>query len=105
MLRTRALKGSELWQLPQDRRNEAVFEQNRHRLLKDVRVEAAGVHQRLVVELVGWEDGDLVDPARFAGMPADWQPPEGDRRQQLLSSIETGGTTYRPGWRSMNDGL
>lgn len=43
LLRARALVGSDLWNLPQDERNAAVFEQNRDRLLPDVLAEARAV--------------------------------------------------------------
>src|SRR3972149_1809130 len=51
VLRARALVGSDLWNLPHDERNAAIFERNRHRPLSDVLAEAQQVFPQLV-ELV-----------------------------------------------------
>jgi hypothetical protein len=69
-----ALVGSELWNLPQDQRNAAIYEQNRQRDLDDVLREAQQVFQELVAALAPLSNEDLNDPARFPGMPPDWVP-------------------------------
>lgn len=74
MIRTRALAGSELWVLPLDERNNAIYRANRDRPLAEVRREAAAVYAELLEALETLSDEDLVDPAHFPGMPADWQP-------------------------------
>ena len=74
VLRARALVGSDLWNLPLDQRNAAIFEQNRHRPLSDVLTEAQQIFPHLVELVQTLDDQDLIDPSRFAQMPADWQP-------------------------------
>lgn len=76
MLRARALVGSPLWNLPTDERNAAIYEQNRHRPLKDVLAEAGQAYPQLLAELEKIASEDLNDPDRFAGMPPDWVPAE-----------------------------
>jgi hypothetical protein len=74
LIDARALAGSEAWELSLDERNEAIYQANRERTLDEVREEAAEVHARLLEALETLLDEDLNDPARFAGMPSDWQP-------------------------------
>jgi hypothetical protein len=70
----RALVGSELWELPQDERNRAVFEQNRHRDLGEVLADSGAVFARFVAALEALSADEVNDPQRFAGMPAGWRP-------------------------------
>jgi hypothetical protein len=72
--RAHALVGSELWQLSEDERNAAVFEQNRGRELHDVLSESRHVFQEYLAALAALSEVDLNDPHRFAGMPTDWRP-------------------------------
>jgi hypothetical protein len=74
VLRAHALVGSELWNLPQDQRNTAVFEQNRDRALHDVLGESQRMFPQLLELVEALSDEDLNDPGRFAGMPNDWLP-------------------------------
>ncbi|HKZ85414.1 MAG TPA: maleylpyruvate isomerase N-terminal domain-containing protein [Anaerolineae bacterium] len=74
LLQARALLGSDLWALPPDERNVAIFERNRHRSLNDVRAEAQQVFDTLWQLMESLAEEDLIDPNRFAGMPPDWQP-------------------------------
>jgi uncharacterized damage-inducible protein DinB len=74
VLETRALVGSELWLLPTDQRNAAIFEENKHRSLQDVRAEAREVFDTLLACLERLEEQDLHDPSRFSQMPREWQP-------------------------------
>jgi len=74
VLRAHALVGSELWNLPQDQRNAAVFEQNRDRALHDVLGESQRVFPQLLELVEALSDEELNDPGRFAGMPDDWLP-------------------------------
>jgi hypothetical protein len=76
MIAARALEGSDLWNLPLDERNDAIYRANRGRSLDEVRREAAEVYARLLDALQTLSDGDLHDAGRFAGMPPDWQPVE-----------------------------
>jgi len=74
LLQARALVGSNLWDLPLDERNQAIFESNRHRSLDDVRIDAQQTYQEFVDALGPISDEDLIDARRFANMPAEWQP-------------------------------
>jgi hypothetical protein len=74
LLRARALVGSDLWNLPQDERNAAVFEQTRDRLLQDVLAEARAAGRQLMELAEALSDDDLNDAGRFADMPSDWTP-------------------------------
>jgi uncharacterized protein (TIGR03083 family) len=74
VLRTHALVGSELWNLPHDERNAAIYEQNRDRALSEVLAEARAVYDQLLVGMQSLAEEDLHDPQRFAEMPADWIP-------------------------------
>ena len=74
VIQARALVGSDLWDLPQDERNAAILEQNRHRPLGEVLAEARRVYPQLVKAIQSLDDQDLHDPARFTSMPADWVP-------------------------------
>jgi hypothetical protein len=69
-----ALVGSNLWDLPTDQRNAAIFEANRDRSLADVLTEAQQVFPQFLAAVEGLTDEDVNDPGRFAHMPADWQP-------------------------------
>ena len=74
MMETHALVGSDLWNLPSDERNAAIYEQNRARDLDDVLAEAQQVFRQLVAALEQLSNVDFNDPARFPGMPPDWTP-------------------------------
>jgi hypothetical protein len=74
LLQAHALVGSELWNLAQDERNAAIYEQNRGRPLSDVLAEARLVFEQLAAAAQSLSDEDLTDPLRFAGMPGDWTP-------------------------------
>lgn len=72
VLQARALVGSDLWNLGQDERNAAIYEQNRQRPLDDVLTETQQVFKQLIQLAQTLDDQDLNDPTRFADMPADW---------------------------------
>ncbi|MCX6030963.1 MAG: ClbS/DfsB family four-helix bundle protein [Chloroflexi bacterium] len=74
VVRTRALVGSDLWNLAQDQRNAAIFAQNRDRSLPDVLAEATRTYAEMLAAVETLTDADLADPAHFAEMPADWRP-------------------------------
>ena len=84
VLRAHALVGSELWNLPQDEENAAIYAKNRERPLDDVLREARDVYAQLLEELRGMSDEAVNDPGQFRDMPADWIP------WQVLA-----GNTYR----------
>ncbi|MBI5653173.1 MAG: ClbS/DfsB family four-helix bundle protein [Chloroflexi bacterium] len=74
LVRQRALRGSELWQLAQTARNDVIFQQNRDRALRDVLDEARAIYSQLGAALATLSDDDLDDARRFAEMPVEWQP-------------------------------
>src|SRR5262245_37896260 len=61
VLRERALVGSELWNLPLDQRNAAIFEQNKDRALDDVLEESRQVFPQLLELAAGLSDEELND--------------------------------------------
>ena len=74
VLRARALIGSELWNLPTDERNAAIFEQNKDRALDDVLQESRQMFPQLLELAAGLSDEELNDPRRFSEMPEEWTP-------------------------------
>ena len=74
MLGPRRLVGSELWNLPTDERNAAVFQENRGRPLEEVLTESRQVYQELLKQVESLSEEELHDPHRFADMPDEWVP-------------------------------
>ena len=74
LIRAHALVGSELWNLPTDERNAAIYEQTKDQPLEQVLAESQQVHQQLMEALPSLSDDDLTDPSTFPNMPPDWQP-------------------------------
>jgi len=74
LIETRVLAGSELWNLPTDEQNLAIYEENRERPLADVLADAQQVYEQLVNAVETLSDEDLNDPTRFRDMFADWIP-------------------------------
>jgi hypothetical protein len=74
VIHVRALAGSDLWDLPLDQRNAAIFEENKDRALKDVLEEYSTVFAELITAIDRLADGDLHDAGHFAQMPSDWNP-------------------------------
>jgi uncharacterized protein (TIGR03083 family) len=72
VMRERALRGSELWNLPQDERNRRVVAESWDRPLEDVLTEHREVYAALVAEVEKLSDEDLTDPSRYENMPAEW---------------------------------
>ena len=71
---THVMEGSELWLLPLEERNQAIYRLNRQRPLAEVMAESAAVFERFSAAVETLEDADLDDPARFKFMPPDWKP-------------------------------
>ena len=74
LIQAHALVGSELWNLPTDERNAAIYDQVRDQPLEQVLEESVQVHQQLLNALPSLSDEDLTDPSGFPNMPPDWQP-------------------------------
>lgn len=70
----RALVGSDLWNLPLDERNRAVYEQIKDITTAQVLAEAAEVHDKLMGLLQGLSDEELNQPPLFNDMPPQWIP-------------------------------
>lgn len=66
--------GSDLWNLPQDERNRAVYEENRDRSLADVLEESRQVFADLIEVLEEQTEEDLTDSVRYKDMPGEWLP-------------------------------
>ncbi len=74
VLQAQVLAGSDLWNLPLEQRNRAIYEEYRDLPLESVRLEEQKVYQALLQALDGLSEEDLHDPRRFTGMPTDWRP-------------------------------
>jgi hypothetical protein len=74
LVKAHALVGSELWNLPTDERNAAIYEEIRDQPLEQVLEQSAQVHQQLLELLPILSDADLTNPGNFPHMPPDWQP-------------------------------
>ncbi len=77
MLRERSIEegvSSDLWGLPLQERNTAIYEGNQHRSLEDVLAEYRQVYAELDQLLDGLSEEDLTDPSRYKDMPGDWEP-------------------------------
>ena len=69
LIQTRSLVGSDLWQLPQDERNEAVYHLYRIAPLKDILSQERQAYNQLLQEARTLNDEELNDPHRFKDMP------------------------------------
>ena len=75
VVEARALVGSDLWLLPPDERNAAIYEENHTRPLTAILTESTQIQQQLVKALSDLPHNfPLDDPAQFENMPADWIP-------------------------------
>jgi len=74
LINAHALVGSDLWNLPTDERNAAIYKEIRDQPLEQVLAESAQFHQQLMDALPSLSDEDLVDASGFPNMPPDWQP-------------------------------
>lgn len=77
VVKARALVGSELWDLPQDERNEAVVRARRSQQLSSVLDEYRAAFDDYLSAIAELSDDDLNDPDRFAGLAEQipgWRP-------------------------------
>lgn len=74
LINTRVLAGSELWTLPIDEQNAAIYEEGKERPLADILAEAEQVHAALRAALPTLSAADLQDATHFSEMPPDWKP-------------------------------
>jgi hypothetical protein len=74
LLQTRSmLTASPLWRLPLQERNRQMVEANRHQTPAEALAGSRSTYRQLWAELQKLDEADFTDPARFAGMPAEWQ--------------------------------
>lgn len=76
LIQTKALRGSELWLLPTDERNQSIYVMNRSRPLEEVLQESHRIFSQLEGLIETLEEADLIDASRYADMPPDWPPLE-----------------------------
>ncbi|HEY6540176.1 MAG TPA: DinB family protein, partial [Ktedonobacteraceae bacterium] len=76
LIQTRSLVGSDLWNLPQDERNEAVYQLYRDTPLSDILSQEREAYAQLLQEARTLTDEELNDPHRFKDMPDSegWVP-------------------------------
>lgn len=75
LLRERSLaNASSLWELSDDPRNQAIFDANRGRALRDILTEAKQVYADLLPEIEKLTEADLFQTSQYKGMPSDWIP-------------------------------
>jgi hypothetical protein len=68
------LAGSELWNLPLEERNAALYALNQNRPLREVLKEVKEVIGELLDLLEPLSEEDLHEASHFKNMPADWKP-------------------------------
>lgn len=71
---TRALVGSDLWEMTDDERNPIMVSWYRDSSLQDVLNEERQVYAQLLAEVEELSDDDLNNPRNFRDMPLDWSP-------------------------------
>lgn len=74
LLETRTLVGSDLWNLPTDERNDAIFQQYRTQPLEEALSVSRESFDRLVSAIETLAEDELSDPRRYQNMPSDWVP-------------------------------
>ena len=72
VMKTRALVGSEWWQLPTHERNARIYDEYKSAPLSDILDHAIAMHEQLIHWISTLEDADLNEPNRFEEMPEDW---------------------------------
>jgi hypothetical protein len=68
------LAGSDLWNLPLDERNAAIYALNKDRPLPEVLQEVRAVIVELLDLLETLSEEDFHEASHFANMPAEWKP-------------------------------
>ena len=74
VMQAHALVGSNLWDLPEDERNAAVFTEQRDCPLQEVLTEEQQVYAQFLAAVQALSDEDFTDPRRFREMPEQWLP-------------------------------
>jgi hypothetical protein len=63
-----------LWMMSNDDRNAELYRMYKDKPLDEVLSEADQVYRQLLAVMEPLDDEDMVNPARYPGMPADWEP-------------------------------
>jgi uncharacterized protein (TIGR03083 family) len=77
VIRARALVGSELWEVSEDERNEAVVRESRSRSLDDLLAEYRAAFEDYAAAIGELSDDELNEPDRFSGLTEripGWRP-------------------------------
>jgi len=77
VVRARALVGSDLWNVPEDERNEAVVRESRSRGLDEVLAEYRAAFGDYVSAISGLSEDELNEPSHFDGLSEGipgWRP-------------------------------
>jgi uncharacterized damage-inducible protein DinB len=74
VLQSRALAGSELWELPNDERNASIYETFKNDPIDQILAQADKIHAALMPLLETLTDEELNGASHFAEMPPDWIP-------------------------------
>jgi uncharacterized damage-inducible protein DinB len=73
VVRNRVFGGSDLWQLPLEERNQAIYAEIRGQSLSDTMDEYQEVSRQLDQELERLEEADFTEPGRIQDLPPDWK--------------------------------
>ncbi|MCP5099099.1 MAG: ClbS/DfsB family four-helix bundle protein [Chloroflexi bacterium] len=74
LINGRLLAGSDLWLLPHDQRNQAIYDANRERPLAELLTHAQTTYTAFLQAATTLTDAELNDAAHFKEMPPDWIP-------------------------------
>ena len=77
VIKARALVGSELWDLSEDERNEAVVRQSRSRGIEEVLADYRAAFDDYISAIEELSEDELNEPDRFRGLPEripGWRP-------------------------------
>jgi hypothetical protein len=77
VVRAHALVGSDLWNLSEDERNDAVVRESRHRAIDDVMAEYRAAFHEYISAIEGLSDTELNESDRFEGLSENipgWRP-------------------------------
>jgi len=72
VIASRALVGSDWWNLPTDERNANIYAATKDAPLESVIADARAVHEDLVRRIRELNGNELNETGHFAGMPDDW---------------------------------
>lgn len=74
VLQERALISSNLWNLTQEERNEAIYKKYLNSTLKEVLAESKETIHRLLDVIQSLSQDELINPRHYRNMPEEWVP-------------------------------